>query len=155
MQSSLIFVQTSVDQTDEHLAAQSKAVLEHARCHRSFAVLGVLGYDRDPRELWEIPEVRTHLRRLVGFGVIAVLVRSTGIRELVPTDLIGCPALGAFEAWAHGHELLNTGRNKVPQSLVSTFLGTVLPAAAASLRRNLERFARVPSNPDLVIEVKP
>ena len=110
----LIFINTAVDQTDDRLVAQMKAVIELRESHQYDAVLSVMGYDDDRRELWQIDEVRAHLRRLVDFGAIAVLVRSLMVRELVPRDLIGCPALGAFEVWAHGHELLQAGPKTCP-----------------------------------------
>jgi hypothetical protein len=149
----LIFVQTALDQSDEEMIAEIRAVMEFSRRHPCFAVAGVHGYDDDPRELWEIPEVNPHFRRLVDFGLIAILARSTTIRALgAPAWMAGIPALGAFEVWLYGHGLLQTGRNKLPEALVKTFAGTVFPAAEKALRRNLHRYAHVPANRGLLTE---
>jgi hypothetical protein len=148
----LIFVQTAVDQSDEDLIAGIRAIREHSQRHPCWVVLIVHGYDDDPREQWEIAEVRAHLRRLVDFGFIAILARSTGIHGLAPESLIGCPGLGGFEVRVHGHELVQAGDNAIPEALVQTFAGTILPAAEESLRRNLLRFPHVPANPRLLLE---
>jgi hypothetical protein len=145
----LIFIQTALDQTDEQLVAQIRAVMERP----ADIILAVGGFDDDPRDLWDIPEVRAHFRRLVDFGLIAILVPSTGLGELCPAHLAGCPGLGGFEVWALGHGLLRGGPSTVPEALVGTFTGTVLPAAREALARNLERFAHVPANRGLLIEV--
>jgi hypothetical protein len=147
----LIFVQTAVDQSDESLIAGIRAVREHSRRHPCWVALIIHGYDDDPRELWEVAEVRAHLRRLVDFGFIAILARSTGIHGLAPESLIGCPGLGGFEVWVHGHGLLQAGENAIPKALVQTFAGTIFPAACESLERNLLRFAHVPADSRLLV----
>jgi hypothetical protein len=149
----LIFVQTSLDQSDEELIAEIRAVMEYSRRHPAGAMMIIQGFEDDPRELWEIPEVQAHLRRLVDFGFIAILARSTGVRELgVPDYLADCPGFGAFEVWAHGRGLLRTGSNEIPEALVEMFEGTIFPAAEESLQRNLHRYAHVPANPELMLE---
>jgi hypothetical protein len=136
------------------LVAEIRAVMEHSRRHPAAVVTGVHGFDDDPRKLWEIPEVRAHLRRLVDFGFIAILLRSATIPELgAPAHLAGCPGFGGFEVWAHGHGLLQTGSNAIPEALVKTFARTVFPAAGKALSRNLHRYAHVPANPKLLLEL--
>jgi hypothetical protein len=153
-------VGTALDQSDEDLIAQIRAVMEHCRRHPCHVVTSVWGYDDDPREVWEIPEVGAHLRRLVDFGFIAILVRSSTVRELgAPAYWVDCPAFGAFEVWAHGLGLFaGGGRLRMPMAemaLLRTFEKDVFPAAEAALKRNLHRFAHVPANPRLLMQVRP
>jgi hypothetical protein len=69
---------------------------ENPRC-----VCTIAGYDLDPRELWEIPEVQDLCKRLVAIGYISLLDTMPNI------DLPGCPAIpveygrpwGAWEVW--------------------------------------------------------
>ena len=142
----LIFLVTTLDQTDEQLVAQVRAVMEFARGHPCRVVATVHGFDDDPRDLREIPEVRAHLRRLVNFGLIALLVRSTTVRQLgAAPDQADSPLWGAFEVWAHGLGLYSGGRLRMPMAeamaMLKTFAEDILPAAGEALRRNLERYA--------------
>jgi hypothetical protein len=151
---------TVIDQTDEELVAQVKALQDEQRRHRgSFEILVTMfvhGFDADPRELWKIPEVRAHFRRLVDFGFIAILMKSGTMPALGGGGLgIDFPGMGAFEVWAHGQEPTRTGRNTFDETIVRDFELTVLPAAERALQRNLERFAHVPANPDLMINMTP
>jgi hypothetical protein len=155
----LVFVATTLDQSDEQLIAQIRAVREFAREHPARVLALVHGFDDDPRELWEIPEVGAHLRRLVDFGFIATLLRSTLVRELgAPADLLDCPAWGAFEVWAHGLGLFAGGRFRMPHAeamaLVRTFAEDVFPAAEAALGRNLHRYAHVPADRGLLRQLR-
>lgn len=62
-------------------------------------VAGIHGYGSDPRELWEIPEVRTFAVKLVELGFIAYL-------DPMPTDLTGpSRPFTAIDIW-----LLSQGR---------------------------------------------
>jgi hypothetical protein len=154
----LMLVGTALEQSDEELIAQIRAVMEHCRRHPCHVVTGVWGYDDDPRKLWEIPEVGAHLRRLVDFGFIAILVRSTMVRELgAPAHWVDCPAFGAFEVWALGLGLFAGGGSfRMPMAeakvLLETFARDVFPAAEAALERNLHRFAHVPADPRLLMQ---
>jgi hypothetical protein len=80
-----------------HQMRGMKAVREGGQCPQVFCA--IRGFDTDPRELWEIPEVRAFCRRLVGMGFISYLDAGA---SLPPTD----PALkelwGAAEVWLCG-----------------------------------------------------
>jgi hypothetical protein len=140
---------TDVGQTDEELVAQLRAMMEQARREPGETVFGVHGYDDDPRELGEIPEVRAHCRRMVDFGVLAVLTRSTWCRELgAPAWTRDVPVLGAFEVWLLGLGHLGRDRLELPAAaaaaLIDRFRREVLPASDRALSRNLHQYAHVP-----------
>jgi hypothetical protein len=154
----LLVVPTTLDQSDEEMIAQIRAVMEHCHRHPCAVVTTVDGYDDDPRELWEIPEVGAHLRRLVDFGFVAILLRSSTVRELgAPSHWVDCPAFGAFEVWAHGLGLFaGGGRLRMPMAeagaVLRMFAEDVFPAAEEALKRNLHRFAHVPANARLLMQ---
>jgi hypothetical protein len=141
---------TCVDETDEELVAQLRAVMEQARSEPGETVFAVHGYDDDPRELGQIPEVMAHCRRTVDFGAIAVLTRSTWCRELGAAGwMVGSPILGAFEVWLIGLGHCTGDRVEMPavaaKAMIDGFRREVLPAADRSLSRNLHRYAHVPA----------
>jgi hypothetical protein len=147
----LLVVGTAVDETDEELVTAARNVAEQHAGQAALVFMSVYGYDADPRELWEIPEVRAHCRRLVDFGFISILVRSSIVPELGGE---GGPfaVFGAFEVWAFAEGKFAGGRITFTAADVERFTAEVFPAAGEALRRNLRRFADVPANPDLLIE---
>lgn len=63
--------------------------------------LTIAGYDNDPRELYEIPEVIEFTKKLVKFGFMSCLYLTTTIPDLIPEPFKGhkLPGLGALELW--------------------------------------------------------
>lgn len=146
----LFNVITTVDATDEELVTTARNAATQAPGPNRFVFMGVYGYDDDPRELHEIPEVRPHMRRLVDFGFISILTRSSMLPEL---GGIGGPfrAFGAFEVWAFAEGMFAGGRIEFTSADVDRFVKDVYPSAGEALRRNLRKFADVPANPDLML----
>jgi hypothetical protein len=140
--------------TDEELATMTRgAVRARAEDSRTIVAMGVGGFDDDPRELYDIPEARAFLRRLVDFGVIAALIGSTQCPELGAPSPQQAPrlasVLGGFEVWLYatgriprGGQLLTTPAEA--QATFKTFTEEVLPAAAEAMRRNLRRYPHTP-----------
>ncbi len=62
--------------------------------------LTISGFDDDPRELYEIPEVVAFAERLVKYGFMSCLHVTTTIEDLIP-QFKGrkLPGLGALELW--------------------------------------------------------
>lgn len=56
----------------------------------------IFGYDEDPRELWQIPEVKILCERLVNLGFISILEPTTLFTEEKGFDAF----FGALEIWA-------------------------------------------------------
>jgi hypothetical protein len=69
-------------------------------------VCSIYGFDEDPRELHEIPEVRGFCRRLVSVGFISYLDYAS---TLLPEERQTAPGLGAFEVWACGEGIMRNG----------------------------------------------
>jgi hypothetical protein len=76
--------------------------------------------DNDPRELYEIPEVRTFCQRLVDIGFIADLDAFTSVPggSTLPLPV----GLGAFEVWALSQGLVpQTGKAEVTEAMLTRF----------------------------------
>lgn len=69
--------------------------------------LFVSGYDDDPRELWEIPEVVDFFHRCIDAGVISLLPFSTMV---TPNPV---PGLGALEVWLMAHGRWSRGTSRI------------------------------------------
>jgi hypothetical protein len=150
----LINVVTTVDETDEELITTARNVAGQSNGRTFMVVMTVHGYDDDPRELHRIPEVRPLMRRLVDFGFISVLTRSSMVPELGGVDLGGFCMFGALEVWAFAEGKFGGGRLKLTLNDVRKFTEEVFPAAGEALRRNLRRYADVPADPGLILEQK-
>ena len=66
----------------------------------SGAVCGVRGFSNNPRELYDIPEVRAFCRRLVTLGFISYLDFSTVFHPDLPS--LAKSGWGAAEVWLCG-----------------------------------------------------
>jgi hypothetical protein len=90
---------TKVDNTDMELID----CMRHARQAREAGVRYVLlvvdGYNADPRELWEIPEVKELCRRLVALGVISWLDVAPRLRDLPGYATSPVVGFGAWDVW--------------------------------------------------------
>jgi hypothetical protein len=91
-----IRVSTTDEELVEMMAGMAKA-LSSATQRRGF-VLTVGGYDDDPRELDQIPEVVNLLKRIYSTGLIAFLEGFTMIEKLT-NPLYFQVGFGAFEVW--------------------------------------------------------
>jgi hypothetical protein len=97
----------------------------------------ISGYDEDPRELGDIPEVRAFCKRLVGLGYVAFLDVATSIREL-PGFCLGL-TLGAWEVWSMARNELQSGRYPLPGVVVREFKDKQLPYLKAVANDHLTR----------------
>jgi hypothetical protein len=101
-------------------------------------VLLISGFDDDPRELADIPEVQAYCRRLVKTGLISYLSFTTSLPG-APKGLAG--SLGSFEAW-----LLSIGvKDEVSRKQFDTFCDDILPASNAEADR---RVGAIKFNPE-------
>ena len=100
-------VHLALDDSDADLLAQLLTIRDHRRRFgdQAFAGCAISGFDDDPRELYEIPEVRSFCGRLVDYGFISGLdlTANSELRDAIglPTDpiLARCKMLGALEVW--------------------------------------------------------
>jgi hypothetical protein len=89
------------------------------------AVCVIAGFDDDPRELGEVPEVRAFCRRLVDAGFISWLDVSTSIPALRNPKLSGIgmmAGLGAYEVWGMAEGFIGkAGRYDMPLARLEQF----------------------------------
>ena len=134
---------------DLHLDASNEALGEQMRlmaAHRAqFGVEATVGctiggFDADPRELHQIPEVRAFARRLVDQSFISMLDVTHNPR-LVPPTLLSRGAMGALEVWllAIGAWRVVEGGSRASLDLgeLKYFAREVLPAANAACDKYL------------------
>lgn len=96
MRNTAVFIALSLDETNDELHRHLLTMKRAREVGCASVVCFVGGYDRDPRELYEVPEVRAFCRRLVGQGFISYLDFSTTI----PPHHENHPgAWGAAEVW--------------------------------------------------------
>jgi hypothetical protein len=100
----LVHVPLSLRYTDDELIDQMLQLRQMRQTgRRGVCVCNFTDFDDDPRELHEIPEVKTFCQRLLNLGFIADLDVTTSIKELSPFKEWPLPGvlvgLGAFEIW--------------------------------------------------------
>ena len=68
----VLFVELGLDATNEDILDQMR-VMKKARMDRAYdsVVCSIRGFADDPRELFEIPEVRAFCRRIINLGLIS------------------------------------------------------------------------------------
>ena len=86
----------SIDTPLESITAMYSSLYEQLVKSESGFFLSIAGFDDDPRELWQIPEVVEFFKNLIEIGFITLLV----------PDIIDIPkgkrlGLGALEVWMY------------------------------------------------------
>lgn len=76
----------------------TKSAREQRACGK--IVAAIAGYDDDPREVWEIPEVRAFCRRLFNIGFASYL--DAFGKDWLKDASTEPSGLGAFEVWMIG-----------------------------------------------------
>ena len=101
MVGSILFVDLGLDASNEDIVDQMR-ILKRAREERRYKAIVCLvrGFDDDPRELFDIPEVRAFCRRIVNLGLISYLDFTTFFNPEVPEE--AKKAWGAAEVWLCG-----------------------------------------------------
>lgn len=96
MPAELLIIAIDINHTSEQLIDLMRGAKSVVLASGEGAVLTISGFDSDPRELFEIPEVVALCRDLVSIGFISVLKVST----LLERDEIVGRFYGALEVWA-------------------------------------------------------
>ncbi len=91
-------------------------------------VATVRGFNRDRRELYEIPEVQAFCRRLVDLGFISFLDPIVGLNSALPAE--ARQAWGAYEVWLCGRGRL-TRRLQLNGRTLAKELEEILTASNA------------------------
>jgi hypothetical protein len=95
----------SVDLTNDGIDAFICQTLPVVLAKDIYWVCAIMGYDQDPRELCEVPEVRAFCERLVNRGFIACLHPSTLFYKKEQPELGGY--LGGLEIWAMSKNMVD------------------------------------------------
>jgi hypothetical protein len=122
----VLFVELGIDATNEDILDQMR-IMKRAREDRTYSnvVCLIRGFGDDPRELFEIAEVRAFCRRIVNLGFISYLDFSTFFNPKVPE--LAKESWGAAEVW-----LCSEGRIKALKSLTKEILHEVQQAILES-----------------------
>jgi hypothetical protein len=116
MAGSVLFVDLGLDASNDDILDQMR-ILKRAReerCYKAIVCL-IRGFDDDPRELFDIPEVRAFCRRIVNLGLISYLDFTTIFDPKMPEE--AKKAWGAAEVWLCGEGRLNW-KNTLTQKLL-------------------------------------
>jgi hypothetical protein len=117
----LHIVKLSIRYGREELLDQMRQMNQVRRKNAAARVVCTISdYDNDPRELYEIPEVRTFCQRLVDIGCIADPDAFTSVPGASALPLpVG---LGAFEVWALSQGLVpQAGTLDVTEAMLTRF----------------------------------
>jgi hypothetical protein len=131
-------IELGIDATNAELLEQSRLAKTMREAGASHVVCCVRGFDEDPRELWDIPEVRAFCRRLVAQGFISYLDLAT---RLPGTPAILRDAMGALEVWLTAEAKLSLEPMTLGPDVVERFR-TALDAANALMDAALGPFQR-------------
>jgi len=117
----VMVVRLGVHYTDAEIIGVMRQVRGARAAHEKggkclVATCVIMGYDDDPRELDQIPEVRALCARLWELGLPSFLEVFTSVAELTPRPLDGkgCGlGLGAYEVWQLANGRSQAGLPKV------------------------------------------
>ena len=105
--------------------------------------LTINGFDYDHRELWQIPEAVSFMKRTCEFGLISALEVSTTCKDLIREEynLSKLPGFGAIEVWMCATARMANGANGLDLNTLSSFysdLDAANKAAEMILNESLE-----------------
>ena len=105
-------------------------------------LLFVDGFNHDARELHEIPEAITVLKRALKAGFVSVLHCSTMLAPPLGQQESRAGAFGAFELWAiaTGRLEIRNNRAEIDRALITQFFEKVLPQENQRLRNRITRW---------------
>lgn len=108
----IICLVLSVKTTDKELRENIKKSLPICLKKSTGFCLTISDFDDDPRELWQIPEAISFMKRLYEFGFLSLLEVSTTLPELIRKAYLDkgidkLPGMGAIEVWSSIKGLIN------------------------------------------------
>lgn len=96
MRKNTLMMLADINMSDEELQATIQKSLPVCKKNKQGFYLSVKGFDDDPREIWEIPEVLKFYRRLKNLGFLSILTTSS---HIFPSSQDEPAGFGAFEIY--------------------------------------------------------
>lgn len=126
----MMIVELGLDATNDDLREQMRQMKRVREARALPNVICVLrGFDTDPRQLWQIPEVRAFCVRLVDQGFISYLDPATHLPQCPPWARTG---FGALEVWLIARGMFTGGPLDVGAEHVERFRGELNLANAVA-----------------------
>lgn len=133
---SIVFMDVPADASDDEILVMLRTMFECRERGVESITCAIGGYDKDSRELWEIPEVKKLCDRLWRTGFIGLLDPSTRLEAAARGEV--AQTFGALEIWQ-----LAEGTFKPRQTLdsdkVRQFLTETWPSACEAAEVTLAR----------------
>lgn len=132
----LMIMNLNVGLSDEEIEEAMKDMAPVCKATQTGFFICVDGYEKDARELWEIPEVAVFFRKLVSSGFISFLEISATAEGLTRLDKeitsVGFPGFGALEIWMIAKGMMHAGRTDIDQKDMRRFISDLDNANAVS-----------------------
>jgi hypothetical protein len=125
----LVILGLSIRETNDEILGYMRAMkAEREECSHNPIVCLIDGFNNDPRELFDIPEVRAFCRRLMTIGFASYLDYST---TLVPGHRAK-QAWGAFEVWLCAEGRMKAKSMDFPKSILDEFWSALMQCNESS-----------------------
>lgn len=112
-----------IDMSDFEIKECIKTLIPVCTTKRQGFCLTINGFDKDRRELWQIPEAICFMRRLCELGFISALEVSTTcadfFKERYKVDKL--PGFGAIEVWMCATDRMANGKNGLDRATFTAF----------------------------------
>jgi hypothetical protein len=129
---SLLYCSVTVDMTDDEIKEMIHKMYRRVDEVGHGFLFTVAGYNNDPRELWEIPEVIAFFKRLIDIGFLSVLEPVAQIADP------GGPAFGALEVWMVATGQINEKKDhEITREMVGQLFTDVLYPSNMKLNKLL------------------
>lgn len=113
-----------INQTDEDIKGFIKTILPICKKTQAGACFSIDGYDDDKREIWQIPEAISFIKKLMKLGFMSILEISTTSPTLVRKELFNTtdlPGFGAIELWLIANDKMEDGANEITVEMLEFF----------------------------------
>jgi hypothetical protein len=128
MGKTLAMLTMSVDYDLAELRDMMRQGVEFRSAPGTWVLMIIAGYDDDPRELWDIPEVQAFCRRLIKMGMLAALDPAIEFQ----IDGMPKPGWGAVDVWLAAHGLIKGHRVELNEKEVARYRAALKDADATS-----------------------
>lgn len=120
----LLCVSLTSDMSDSEIKEYIQKMLPVCATNGQGFCLSISDFDEDHRELWQIPEAKSFMKRLCDLGFISILEVSTTCPDLLKEEykVNKLPGFGALEVWLCGTNRMGSGHNDIDQKTMAKFI---------------------------------